>query len=253
MPITDALRETLLDGRIENVLVGLHWTAVVVDTAAGRRCGLASTLSSVDFHHGMIDVPQAGQLETMDGRQMADLVDSEQPVLASLGMAAINALLPQYPGQWTELNASAVLAEKGAGKSVAIIGHFPFLERLKDNFGALYVLEQNPQPGDYPADAASDILPGAEVVAISGMTLTNHTLDDLLSLCSPGALLVLVGPSTPLSPVMFDFGLDILCGSVVTAVEPVLKVIGQAGTFRQVRDAGVRMVTMLRPGVAVGG
>jgi len=251
MAIIEALLKTILEGRIQEVLVGLHWTAVLAETAGESRCGLASTLSTENFHHGMVDVPDAGQLEQMDSREMAALAASHEPVLASLGMAAINALLPQSPGQWTELNASQVLAEHGAGKRVVIVGHFPFLERLKDGFGALYVLEQNPQPGDYQARAAPDILPRAEVVAISGTTLTNHTLEDLLALCSPGALVVLVGPSTPLCPVLFDFGIDILCGSVVKAVAPVLKVIGQAGTFRQVRDAGVRTVTVVRPGLSI--
>jgi uncharacterized protein (DUF4213/DUF364 family) len=163
-------------------------------------------------------------------------------------VAAINALLPHHPDAWIDLNAENVLAKHGAGKRVALIGHFPFVDRLREDVGELLVLEQNPQPGDFPAAAAAEILPQVDVVAITGTSLINHTLDELRALCSTKALIILLGPSTPLSPVLFDHGIDILCGSVVTTIEPVFKIIGQGGNFRQVRRAGVRTVTMVRPG-----
>jgi uncharacterized protein (DUF4213/DUF364 family) len=244
----DSLLGNLQEGSIRKVLIGLHWTAVVAESAEGRRCGLASTLHKPHHHHGQPDVPQAGQLERMTGSELAALAKSEEPVLASVGVAAINALLPQHLEAWTDLNAGDVLSKHGQGKKVAIIGHFPFVDRLRRSVGELFVLEQNPQPGDLPASAAIEILPQAEVVAISGTTLINHTLGELLGYCSTKALTILLGPSTPLSPLLFDHGIDILCGSVVTAINPVLKVIGQGGNFRQVHRAGVRTVTMPRPG-----
>jgi uncharacterized protein (DUF4213/DUF364 family) len=55
---------------------------------------------------------------------------------------------------------------------------------------------------------------------------------------------LLLGPTTPLSPVLFDHGVHILSGAVVTDVEGVLRTVGQGGNFRQVHRAGVRLVTM---------
>ena len=55
---------------------------------------------------------------------------------------------------------------------------------------------------------------------------------------------MLLGPSTPLSPVMFDYGVDLLAGSIIEKIEPVLQVVSQGGNFRQVRRAGVRLVTI---------
>lgn len=247
-PILEDLRGELLEGRLTNVLIGLHWTAVVAEVEGQQRCGLASTLSEPHYHHGRPDVPQAGQLENLSGSALATLAGSDEPLLASIGMAGINALLPQHPEAWTDLKAEKVLAFHGAGKKVALIGHFPFVDRLRGAVEQLFVLEQNPQPGDLPASAATEFLPQADVVAITGTSLINHTLDGLLALCSPGALIILLGPSTPLSPLLFDHGIDILCGSVVTAIKPVLSVVGQGGNFRQVHRAGVRTVTMVRPG-----
>ncbi|MGD8857809.1 MAG: DUF364 domain-containing protein [Chloroflexota bacterium] len=248
LDLLDEILDTLLDGWVTSVLIGLHWTAVMAEVGGQRRCGLASTLSGPHRHHGQADVPQAGQLEIRSGAALAALAKADQPTQASVGVAAINALLPQLPEAWVDLNAEEVLAREGAGKRVALIGHFPFVDGLHSRVGELSVLEQRPQPGDLPASAAAEILPQAEVVAISGTTVINHTLEGLLALCSEEAMIILLGPSTPLSPVLFDHGVDLLCGSVVTDIEAVLRVAGQGGNFRQVRRAGVRTVTMARPG-----
>jgi uncharacterized protein (DUF4213/DUF364 family) len=235
--IFDDLLGTLIDGRITKVLIGLHWTAVIAEVEGQQRCGLASTLSKPHHHHGQPDVPQAGQLEDLPGSELAMLAKSDEPILPGVGIAAINALLPHHPEAWIDLNAEQVLAEHGLGKKVALIGHFPFVTRLRSQVAELWVLEQQPKAGDLPAQSAAEILPQADVVAITGTTLINHTLNELLQLCSTQALIILLGPSTPLSPALFDHGIDILCGSVVTAIEPVLRVIRHGGTFRQVHRA----------------
>lgn len=244
--ILDQLLSNLLEGKIVKVLIGLHWTAVVAEIEGRQQFGLASTLRVPHSHHEQPDVPQAGDLESLSGSALAALTKSEELTLAAVGVAAINALLPFYPEAWIDLNAEEVLAKHGRGKNVAVIGHFPFVDRLRSHVSRLHILEQHPQPGDLSAAAAAAILPQADVIAITGTTLINHTFDQLLEICSPQALIILVGPSTPLSPIIFDHGVDILCGSVVTAPHPVLNVIGQGGNFRQVRRAGVRTVTLAR-------
>jgi uncharacterized protein (DUF4213/DUF364 family) len=124
------------------------------------------------------------------------------------------------------------------------VGHFPFVDRLRPRVGALQVLEMAPGPGDLPATAAPEVIPAADVVAITSMTFHNHTLEGLLALCAPGADVILLGPSTPLSPILYEYGVRALSGSVVTAIEPVLRLVSQGGNFRQVHKAGVRLVNM---------
>lgn len=213
-----------------------------------KRCGLATTLKSEHHHHGKPDVPLAGSLESMNGHHLADLAHSENPTLVSVGMAAINALLPQHPERWVEQNAEQVIAAQGAGKSVALIGHFPFADRLRAHVGELSVLELNPRPGDLPVSEAGRIIPGAQVVAITGMTLLNRTLEGMLKLCAPDAFVILLGPSVPLDDSVFDWGIDALCGSVVTEIEDVLAAVRQGADFRQVHRAGVRLVTIRKNG-----
>jgi uncharacterized protein (DUF4213/DUF364 family) len=240
----------LPDGNPRQVCIGLHWTAVVMDVNGERRCGLASTLRSA-HQHGVPTVPQAGNLESLTSFELAALTQSELPTLVSVGMAAVNALLPRYPASWVDLNAENVIASHGAEQSVALIGHFPFVDRLRTKVGQLTVLELDPQPGDQPVSAAPDVLPQAQVVAITGVTLLNHTLDGLLELCAPGSLVILLGPSVPLAPVLFEWGVDILCGSIITSIDGVLAAVQQGANFRQVHRAGVRLVTIPRPGLSL--
>jgi uncharacterized protein (DUF4213/DUF364 family) len=81
------------------------------------------------------------------------------------------------------------------------------------------------------------------------MTLENHTLEGLLSLCPQEAFVLVLGPSTPLSPLLFDYGVDVVSGAVVTAIDPVLRHVSQGANFRQVHRAGVRLVNIYRPGL----
>jgi uncharacterized protein (DUF4213/DUF364 family) len=244
MQILKHILETLPDGNVLEVRIGLNWTAVVVDASGERHCGLASTLQDESNHNHGRDVSQAGRLESFSGRELAGLCLSDLPTERSVGMAAINALLPHDPAAWFEENAEDLLTRCGAGRRVALVGHFPFVDRLRPRVGALQVLEMAPGPGDLPATAAPEVIPAADVVAITSMTFHNHTLEGLLALCAPGADVILLGPSTPLSPILYEYGVRALSGSVVTAIEPVLRLVSQGGNFRQVHKAGVRLVNM---------
>jgi uncharacterized protein (DUF4213/DUF364 family) len=246
MNLLNDVLTTLPEGRVVNVNIGLHWTAVVVEVGGQQRCGLASTLHN-EHSHGAADIPMAGELENFSGLALADFIRADQTLLASVGMAAINALLPHDPKAWVDLNAEEVIARHGAGKSVVLVGHFPFIPRLQERVGELAVLERNPQPGDLPTTHAHALIPGADVVAITAMTLINHSLQALLELCNSQAKVILLGPTTPLSPILFDYGIDLLCGSIVTEISPVLLAVAQGANFRQVHHAGVRLVSIARP------
>ena len=118
------------------------------------------------------------------------------------------------------------------------------MPRLRPAVGELWVFELQPREGDYPAEAAVDLVPQADVVAITSSTLINHTLDGLLDVCPPGALVVLLGPSTPLSPVMFEHGVDVLSGVVVEDEQAVLQSIEHGASLKEM--AGVRLVTLCK-------
>ena len=245
--IDDLLATLTTDAPVRDVRIGVFWTAVVVDKPGeGLRCGLASTASGDKVHHhGTPLVRQAGRLLEQSALELASLARSDSQMERSVGLAAVNALLPRDERAWVVLNAEHVIRHNGAGKNVAIVGHFPFIGRLRPHLGRLSVLELNPVgPDDLPADRAPDVIPQADVVAITSTTLVNGTFDGLISLCRPGALVLLLGPTTPLSPVLFDYGADVISGTLVDDVDLVLRGVSQGATFRQI--GGKRLVTMRR-------
>lgn len=246
MKTIDKLLESLAnDAPVRQILVGAFWTAVVLETDP-PRCGLASTLRA-ETGGPWPPVVEAGRLLERSGRDVASLLRSDRILEASIGMAAYNALLDVEEPAWTEVNAEQIILERGKGKRVAIVGHFPFNDRVRQAAADCWVLELHPGPGDLPASLAPQMLPQADVVALTGTSLLNQTFDQLVRLCRPDAFRLLLGPSTPLSPVLFDAGIDALSGTRVDDPEVVLRSVGQGATFRQIkRGGGLRLLTWVR-------
>lgn len=223
------------DFPVRSVLVGIHWTVV-----CSHYCGMAATQAS-SHPHGNGQVQDVGQLHLKSVRELAELAYSNHPVEAAIGVAAINSMLDVDESLAVEINASKVLTSRGRGKNVALIGHFPFIQQLRQSAEKLWVIEKHPAEDEYPAEAAVDLLPQADVVAITGSAFVNHTLDELLSLCGPRSTVMVLGPSTPLSPILFDHGVTILSGTRVVDEAAVIRTVSQGASFRQVE--GVKLLT----------
>ncbi|KPL18810.1 MAG: hypothetical protein AMJ92_06165 [candidate division Zixibacteria bacterium SM23_81] len=232
-PIDDLIATLGPDHPVQEVRVGAYWIAVL-----SRHLGLASALRDECPGHPARPVEQAGHLTEKSALELCQLAHSDSLLETSIGLAAINSMLPEVQGE--EVNAEQLIVEKGTGKGIAIIGHFPFVTRIKDQAEALWVLEKRLQPGDLPESAVGRILPLADVIAISATTLINHTLDGILKSCRKDSFRIMLGATTPLSPVLLDNGLDALCGVQIADPQMVLTHIQEGAIFRQVK--GVRLV-----------
>ena len=242
MDLLSEISASLSPGEIEEIHIGEHWTAVVTRVEGFRRCGLASN----PIKSSLAEKEQAERVHQRHSSQViCSLARRPDSHLASVGMAAINALLPHSPERWTEVNAGEVIARKGSGKRVALVGHFPFVPQLRESVRQLDVLELSPREGDLHASEAPEIIPQAEVVAITSMAFINGTLEGLLALCAPGAYVIVIGPSTPMSPILFKYGIDMLGGAVVEDIESVVKGVEEGMHFRELQHRGVRLVTIV--------
>lgn len=239
--LKDILATLESDSEVSDIRTCVYWTAVT-----SSRCGLASTMAASIPPSKGHQVESAGNLLPSGARALAGLSLSDRILEAAIGIAAINSILPVNESLAVDLNAEEELRSRGEGKRVAIIGHFPFIKRLRETAGELWVFELpgRGRPGDMTGREIDTLLPRAEVVAISSTTLINHTLGGLLNLISPKAYRMMLGPSTPLSPVLFDYGFQALSGSIVIDRSRVLACIGQGANFRQVK--GIRKITLHR-------
>jgi len=227
------------DATAREVRVGRFCTAVW-----SRACGLASTGGLGDHEHGATFVQDAGSLAGRSGRELAGLAYSDSPLEAGIGLAAINSLLEVDEALCREINAGDLLVERGRGKKVALVGHFPFVPALREAAARLWVLELRPQPGDVGAEEAVAIVPQADIVAITGSAFINHTVERLLGLSRPHSFVMVLGPTTPLSPVLFDYGVDVISGTQVVDSALALRCLSEGATFRQIK--GIRLLTMER-------
>ncbi len=232
-------------GEVADVRVGTHWTLVVVQQVGRRRGGLASTQFAHCASHGEPAVREAGRLIGQPAARLLSWMESTSPTERSLGFATLNALLPVDEARCQPLNAETLILERGRGKHVAIVGHFPFVPSVREAAAVTSVLELAPGPDDLPADAAPQIIPNADVVAITGMSLVNGTFEALAALCRPDAFVVLLGATTPLTESFFEYGVDAVSGTVVDDIGLVSSAVSQGANFRQI--AGKRLLTMLRP------
>jgi len=162
----------------------------------------------------------------------------------AVGLAAANALLGPPDGRLTDHNAAAILADKGGGKRVAMIGRFPFADGLEPSCGELWVFERGEarRGADLDEDMMEELLPQAEVVGVTSTTLINRTLPEILGHVRPDAFVMLLGPSTPLTPRLFGFGIDVLCGTLVVDPTAARRAVEQGAVTSQI--TGVRRVCL---------
>jgi uncharacterized protein (DUF4213/DUF364 family) len=240
MKILEQLIATLdFDAPVRKIRQGVFDTAVQT-----RNCGIAATLprEALQQHPPLVKSP--GSLTEMNARQLAGLACSESILEAAIGMATINSLLDIDPTRCRELNAADLIARKARDKQVVIVGHFPFIPRIQKTAAALTVIERNPQPGDATEAEAAERLSDADVVAITGTALTNHTLEGLIARCKSDAFVMVLGPSAPLTPLLFDFGVDAVSGTRVVDPETAMRCVSQGANYRQIK--GIERLTMLK-------
>lgn len=224
---------------VRKMIIGVHWVLV-----ASKYCGLGSVLPG-EGAHGQGSIRDVGSLHQKNAQELAQWVLSENLLEASIGIAAINSLLDLDESRMEQVNAAEVIARESQGKNLAIVGHFPFVGRMRTIARNCWVIEKRPLEGDLPEEAAQEFIPQADVVAITGTAFINHTMEGLLALCRPSAKVMVLGPSTPISPLLFDYGITFLSGSRVVDEEAAILTIQQGAHFPQVK--GVRLLTMTKP------
>ncbi len=227
MTLIDDLLEAIRphDAAVDDVRVGISWTGVL----GGGRLGLAKTYAIPTNSY----VRDFGRLTEKMLTELAEYVRSWNLVEAGIGLAALNAALE--PRGKPGINALNVIAEEGKGKKVVMVGRFPQVDEIRASAREFYVLELDqclidPDRGVLPSTVADHVIPGSDIVAITGSTIANKSAEHLLRLSrDTGAYTIVLGPSTPMSDVLFEYGADAVAGLEARDPITVLRKIGQSG------------------------
>lgn len=240
----DELIENIKDDyRVESAFVSPYW--VGVKSEAGL--GLAMNMNVSPAHSSLV-----GKMKNMKLKDLASYAKSWDFYEASLGMAAINSY---YNGKnnanetsYDNLNIFDIIQDRVKGKKVTVVGHFPNIERLRE-ICDLSILERKVDlsPYDLPDTACEFILPEQDFLFTTAVTLINKTLPRLLEL-STKAEIYIVGPTTPLTNIMFDYGITCLSGSIVKEEEMAKDLFLEGATLHQViKNNHIKMVNIRKP------
>jgi len=236
--IISTIEKSTQDILVKEVRIGPFWTGVW-----SKYGGLASTTF---IHEPEMPPPikEAGNLTQKSIIELCNYANSDCLLQASVGMAAINSALEVDLNRCQSINAAEILYEKGKNKKVVVVGHFPFVNKLREITKDLWVVERKPQSGDIPASEAKRVIPQADVIAITGTALINGSIGELLSWCPKESIVMVLGATTPLSPVWFDYGVDLISGTRVIDPELVLRLVSEGVVFKQVHGRGVKLLTI---------
>ncbi len=218
-----------LDHEVRRVCVGLHWTLV-----ESRHVGLAHTYKT----HRKVELEGSGDLVGRSALELASRLRSWEPLEASLGLAALNSLVEPAgePG-----NVFDEVLRLAPGRTVTVVGRFPFNERVAEVAGEAHFLEMEPEKGELPPWAAEDVIPRSDISVISATAIINKTLPRLLEL-GRGRLTIVLGPSAPLNDVLFDHGARVIAGTRASDPERLLACVTQ-GTKAFRRLGGLEPLT----------
>jgi len=236
---------------VERAVVGLFFTGVKL--TSGRSIIVGGTCATPrDAVPGDVCCPvtaRAAGYRRLAGTPAAELMRDalgDNGLRRAVGIATLNALAElawrRRPCPGVELLAGADAFDATGirpGERVVLVGAFiPFLKELKRRNQPYLVLEQNKaalkpeeMPFYRPADLASEIVPGADVLLITGATLLNDTLEDLLALARPEARVTVVGPTVGMLPDAFVARGATVLGSVrITRPDDFLDLLAEAGS-----------------------
>ncbi|MBU1238144.1 hypothetical protein KKF84_08260, partial [Myxococcota bacterium] len=188
--------------------------------------------SAVEF----LSRPFVKEFEGQSAARLLDQYRSSDPILRSLWLSAVNALL-NMPARGDPSGTLSHMCGIERTDTVGLVGYFyPVLPELRANCARIHVFDLRDIPGCHPPSMEPVLLPHCDVVVITGTTMLNDTLEGLLPLCSRARTVALVGPSVPLSrELLQSTALTLVAGSVVIDPEPVARGIARGGSARSVK------------------
>lgn len=234
--------------RIQRIVIGIFYTGVELSTGYGGICftPIKDIPESVCCPSSARAMPRAGKMKNTPVLDIFSSIDLESPIKKAIGIAVMNAL---SAGIWADnphQNYTVVegddflsLSQKPEITKAVVIGALiPILKMLKEKSIPYRIAEldlRTLKGEELSWYVHPDELPGelqtADLVIISGTTLINNTLEQILSYCSPAATILTVGPTATMLPdAFFKRGITACLGNLVVEPEEILDVLSEGGS-----------------------
>lgn len=197
---------------IEDIRIYTNW--VLVKTS---RWSLST------IFHGMPGLEDRAGMDSWMGDWLGkpalesalELLSSRETLRRAVGMACLKSLLT-VPTSVMSGNAVMMVEAAAARVPTCFIGYFKEGAQWREMGRPVNIVELFPRPGDIHWDDAKEVLEEAQIVLMSGLTVVNETLAEVIRRTPNAKVRVMMGPTVPPSPVLFDCGLDLLGVTLVS-------------------------------------
>ncbi len=244
---------------IADVQVGLYLTAIRL---SDNSCGTASTLE--DDHPFCAKADRDfGDFTPLKikGKKVFELFETgkESTLISSLRTAALSAISSKIisSGKYRIVeDADPVqLLNLSQQKTITIVGAFQsYIKTISGTNNKLFVLELNEnalraeqKKFFVPAHKYKEVIPVSDVVIITGQTLVNGTIDDLLSSVKAGTEVIVTGPSGSIIPdILFENNVSIIGAIMITDPEALFEIVGEAGLGYHLFEYCARKICIIK-------
>jgi uncharacterized protein len=241
--LRDNYQSYLSDLTIADLRVGLYMAAVQLSDGA---IGIASAETDPEIicAKHLRDYGEFTPLK-IQGRKVIELLESpkKSALVRTLKIAVLNAVstrIIERNNYKVIRNTDPIdLLDLSGQKTITMVGAFQsYIKKISETKNKLSVLEFNEnallaEHRHYyvPAVKFTEILPVSDIVIITGLTLVNETIDNLLAHCRPDSRIVITGPSSSMIPdIFFKQNVSILGGIRINKPEQVFPLISQGAT-----------------------
>ena len=233
---------------VERAVFGLFFSGVKLSTGHGGLCftPVKEIPEAVCCPSSAKAMPLSGKLGGRSVKSYLDDLSHANILRKTLAIATLNALSACY---WEEnknleykieldVDSFDVMEVHQGKKSVVIGALVPMLKKLLAADADFKVLEMDSRTLKgkelehfAPAKDANMYLPDSDLDVITGVTILNDTLPDLLAMCKPGADILVTGPTAGMIPdAFFKRGVTVMGGILVTKPDELLDVISEGGS-----------------------
>lgn len=216
--VFEAAKPLLENRTIKDAVVGLSLIAIQLDNGS---VGLSYMLRE-SLPAGCSVFPYAQNMIGKPAEEVAEWVISGlEEAQRGIGMAVISAASQSQnliDVEDTELTFGISVLPTD---TVGMIGYIhPIAREFEKKAKEVIIFDKGlssrgGNKGDvYPTEDQPKLLPTCDIVILSGTTMINNSIDDLLLMCSNAREIVMVGSSTPMLPEAFrDTKVSVLAGS----------------------------------------